>query len=547
MKLTKILGAILPILLIASTVIGAGKGALKNVLKNNQSKVTVQILAPTANQHETGSAFVISGTATAKNSIAGVFYQLNADDWANASLFNGGKSWSAAVSLDTGTNTLRVYARDSAGNVSSTNTVKFFYDTAPKSVVGLTAFVTNDLTSFVLSFGTNTFSMGLDDDFDGNGVGSYTYSKLNSSAGKVMLTFKAPPTLANSRLTLTLQFTTNDSGWFTNGDDTDFFTLDSDSLVPTDPLDTVVFDDDGGGETVLVFPQPSTILDNGHLFNVKNPFPIPLDAPYPGQIGDRVSVDLAHYGFSLNNWNYINSVKDSGTVLSFGPNSGGTDTVTVLFDIAPFVSSKDAFIPLAGGSVNVLTFFYTNTVDGTVSPGGEFTYKNYSPIGALLTTDAGGSTNFYILTFTDTGDGNYIFESLNPFNESSGTFNLTSSFNGDGGGDDDLTPATVTGKTLMTTNSGGFFESVEFLDDMTFTETNSLNIMTNSSGDYFYTSNSLDAATVELDFTNGPTTGFTNFIYTTFTNNDSGTFHTDMLDDSGNTNNSVNGEFILQP
>ena len=239
---------------------------------------------------------------------------MNAGNWTAASLFSGGKKWNAVVTLLPSTNTLRVYAQDNAGNVSATNSVKFFYDIAPRSPIGLTAFVTNDSTSFVLSFSTNTFSLGLN--VDDNGVGSYTYSKLNSSAGKVTLTFVAPPSLARSKLILNLQFAANNSGWFTNGGDTDFFTLDSGSLVTTDSLDTVVLDDDGGGETVLVFPQPSTIFDNGHLFNnVKNPLVIPLDAPYPGNIGDRVSVDLAHYGFSLNHWNLINSVKDSGTVL----------------------------------------------------------------------------------------------------------------------------------------------------------------------------------------------------------------------------------------
>lgn len=543
MKLTKIFGTVLAIFLIAGTATAFGRVV--------QAKVTVQILTPTSSQHATSPAFVISGSARASANIAGVSYQLNADDWTPASLVSGGKSWYALVTLTPGTNMLRVYARDIIGNVSSTNSVNFFYDTASKSLIGLTAFVTNGPTSFILSFGTNTFSMSSDDDFDNNGVGSYTYSKINSGAGKVTLLFKAPPTLENSNFVFNLQFTANNSGWFTNGSgDTDFFTFTNGlTLVTTDSLDTIVLDDNSGGETILVFPPPSTIFDNGHLFNVRNPLAIPLDAPYPGNVGDRVSVDLAHYGFSLNHWNFINSVKDSGTVFSFGTSSSGANTVTVLFDIAPFISSKDAFIPKAGGLVNVLTFFYTNAVDGTVTPGGAFTYKNYSPIGALLTTDAANSNNFYILAFTDAGDGNYIGESVDPsgtVSTNSGAFNLTFSFGNDGGGGSgpSLTPSSVTGNTLVMTNSE-FFESVNF-SSLIFSETNS-DTLTNSSGNYFYTSNGLNKATVQLNFTNGPMFGLTNFTYMNFSNTNSGSFHTDMLDDSGDTNSSVNGEFTLQP
>ena len=215
--------------------------------------------------------------------------------------------------------------------------------------------------------------------------------------------------------------------------------------------------------------------------------------------------------------------------------------MTVLFDIAPFISSKDAFIPLAGGSVNVQTFFYTNTVDGTVAPGGAFTYKNYSPIGALLTTDVDGETNYYALTFTDADDGNYVGESGSG-DQSSGTFNLTSSFNGGGGGGDNLTPVSVTGKTLVTTNSAGFFESVVFVNSVAFTETNSFN-MTNSTGNYLYTSNDLDEATVELDFTSGAA-GFTNIMDLTFATTNSGDF-TNAIFDSGSSTN-FGGQFNLQ-
>jgi hypothetical protein len=555
MKLMKFFGRFFAIFLIAATATAFGKVV--------QAKVTVQILSPTPNEHVTSPFFVISGSATAKTSIAGVFYQLNTDDWTMANLVNGGKKWNAVVTLDTGTNTLRVYARDESGNFSSTNTVNFFYDLAVKSLTGLTVFATNDVDALVLSFSTNTFSESSDNP-DENGVGTYTYSKANSSTGKITLLFKSPPSQAGAKAIWNLQFTNSNSGMLTDSnEDTFSFTISAgEMLVETNALNTVVLDDNDGGETVLIFPPPSTIFDNGHLFNVKNPMAIPLDAPFGGNVGDRVSVDIAHYGFSKNNWNFINTVKDSGTVFSVGENSSGTDTVTIFFDMSLFISSKDAFIPSPNAPNNLVTdlsFFTTNSVDDSVTPGGAFSYKVYSPIGALLATvNDDGSTNYFILTFTDTDSGNYFVEAANASgvtDESSGTFNLTASEtggsgNGGGGGDanSNLPPAAVTGKTLLTTNSVGYFEMVQFIDDVTFNETNSNNAFVNSTGFYAYATNQfqLNHATVVLDFTNGFMIGFTNFVQLTFTNSTTGSFHTDTVDASGNTNSSQNGGFILQ-
>jgi hypothetical protein len=89
---------------------------------------------------------------------------------------------------------------------------------------------------------------------------------------------------------------------------------------------------------------------------------------------------------------------------------------------------------------------------------------------------------------------------------------------------------------------------VQFIDDVTFNETNSNNAFVNSTGFYAYATNQiqLNHATVVLDFTNGFMIGFTNFVQLTFTNSTTGSFHTDTVDASGNTNSSQSGGFILQ-
>ena len=91
------------------------------------TRPTNTITAPTAGQRWSNSVFTVTGTARDNAQVANVLYQLNAGSWTNALSVNGWTNWTASVLLLPGTNTLKAYAVDAAGNLSTTNSVSLQY------------------------------------------------------------------------------------------------------------------------------------------------------------------------------------------------------------------------------------------------------------------------------------------------------------------------------------------------------------------------------------------------------------------------------------
>jgi hypothetical protein len=305
---------------------------------------------------------------------------------------------------------------------------------------------------------------------------------------------------------------------------------------------TLVLQDNSGNTNVLFIPPPSLIVDNGNLFKVSNPLVISLDSPYAGNVGDRVSVQFTHLVLSGGQWVVLNTPTGFGTTIDFGENSGGTDTVTVLFDSSAFISQTDLFGPLVETPVNILSFYFTNVTASVTNSGiGTFNYKTYSLDGALFTTARADGNSYEVFNFIGGDGGSYAGESIDTFGSITtnfGQFTFTLLNNGN------FTPLSINGKTLVMTNSSGFFESVTFASG-TFTETNSYNL-TNSAGNFSYARSNSTLATTRLSFTNGPTLNFTNIVVTTFTTTNSGTFQTEIDDASGNLFTNYNGNFKLQ-
>ena len=88
---------------------------------------SITVTSPKANQRWSNDVFNVTGTAKDNVAVSNVFYSLNNTGWSNALTANGWTNWTAAVTLTPGTNTLRVYAMDTTGNVSVTNRVSFDY------------------------------------------------------------------------------------------------------------------------------------------------------------------------------------------------------------------------------------------------------------------------------------------------------------------------------------------------------------------------------------------------------------------------------------
>jgi hypothetical protein len=86
------------------------------------NKPTVLVTNLAANQRISNAVFTVKGTAKDNVGVSNVWFQLNSGVWTVAS---GGSVWSAPVTLRPSTNVFSVYAQDTAGNRSATNTVRF--------------------------------------------------------------------------------------------------------------------------------------------------------------------------------------------------------------------------------------------------------------------------------------------------------------------------------------------------------------------------------------------------------------------------------------
>ena len=71
------------------------------------------------------ASFTVAGLATDNVAVASVYYSLNSASFASAT--TNGIIWSAALTLNPGTNTISAYAVDTSGNISMTDTVNLVY------------------------------------------------------------------------------------------------------------------------------------------------------------------------------------------------------------------------------------------------------------------------------------------------------------------------------------------------------------------------------------------------------------------------------------
>jgi hypothetical protein len=169
------------------------------------TKPTLKITAPTAGQRWSNSTFSVMGTANDNVAVASVYYQLNTNNWTNATSGNLWTNWTAIVTLIPGTNTLRAYSEDTSGNLSPTANVVFLYIPSDKLTVqtnGNGTVAPND-NGKLLAIGTNytlTASAGKNWIFS-TWVASGSESFVNNAA---TLNFTM-----QSNLVLTANFVTN--------------------------------------------------------------------------------------------------------------------------------------------------------------------------------------------------------------------------------------------------------------------------------------------------------------------------------------------------
>ena len=119
------------------------------------------LTAPKTGASTGTNSATVSGTATDNIAVSNVLFSVNGGDWTSAAL--NGAAWTAqAAGLLPGTNTFAVFAVDTSGNVSATNTIKLDYIVSAPLVVSLTpagsGTLKPDLNGQLLAI-SNRFSM----------------------------------------------------------------------------------------------------------------------------------------------------------------------------------------------------------------------------------------------------------------------------------------------------------------------------------------------------------------------------------------------------
>lgn len=89
------------------------------------NKPLLSITNLVAGQRWSSAVFTVRGTAGDNWQVGNVWYQLNGLEWSNAVTVTAWTNWSAALNLVPGTNSIKAYAIDSSGIVSTTNSVSF--------------------------------------------------------------------------------------------------------------------------------------------------------------------------------------------------------------------------------------------------------------------------------------------------------------------------------------------------------------------------------------------------------------------------------------
>jgi hypothetical protein len=531
------------------------------------ARPTNGITSPTANQRWSNAVCTVTGAARDNIGVANVFLSLNGGGWITATTTNGCTNWSAQVSLTPGTNTVQACAVDAAGNVSTTNTVKFVYvtvDWAPGSLNGLVATITPDGQSpFHVGFWTNTFSQSSTDTNNNNGVGTYSYTKLSANTARLVIAYTSPPTITNDNASVFLTFTSNNTCTFSNeinGVDLGAITFSaSANLLPASFNGiNAIFIDSTGGQTAFSFSRSSITIINSQgqvktgTYTSKQYSQVGamiVVVQSPKTIYLELTFTTTNYGaYFVTTFDNSGNLPDtdSGVFVRPSQSAGGNAPSALTGTNALVTQEGSSFLLSLGATTFTQTAKDTNGNNGA----GTYTYiklvnKNIKLVNntAQLAisyatpptiTNEGGSMfltfvapNFCLFTNQDNNGSNYI-----------ATISFLAATN--------LVPASLAGHTVTATGLNGVVDAVTFNGDGTFTqtETGSENPGV-STGTYTFTTYSLIGGMLRLNFTVGVLTGSIAYVQTTFADDSDGTFFSTFYDSLSDPPSTAAGTFTI--
>jgi uncharacterized repeat protein (TIGR02543 family) len=168
-------------------------------------KPTLTLKEPVARAKLSNSVFNVTGTAKDNVGVTAVWYQLNSGAWSSAvNTGNAFTNWNVSVNLLPGTNTVKAYATDAAGNISLTNSVSFIYILSTPMVVQISGqgAVKQNYNNDMLAIG-NSYSMTAT---AGKG---YVFSNWVSGTGAVLTNGPTVKFTMASNLNFTANFVLN--------------------------------------------------------------------------------------------------------------------------------------------------------------------------------------------------------------------------------------------------------------------------------------------------------------------------------------------------
>ncbi len=521
------------------------------------TKPTLSITAPGMNAHVTTGGFTVTGKAGDNVAVGAVYYSLDGSAWTTATTANGWMTWTANVTLIPGTNTVQAYAVDTSGNVSTTNTVNFVYDSSPSSINGLMGAVNeNGGGLFYLCFGSGTFSQNSGDTNYNNGVGNYSYQKLTANTARVSLTYTAPPDLAGSSNVVLLTFTTNNLCAFTNQDDAantgtlSFWAVPNWAAVSLNGRNSALIAD--GAQATAAFGANTVVITNGAGQTQSGTYTFKQYSPVGALVTEILPLETNYLEltFSATNYGifadtaYISSsnapTTDTGVFALLSQSAGG-NAPDSMAGLAGQVTQLDGVFEMAFATVT----FSQDSLDTNYANGvGTYTYTRLSANTAQLDvayTAPPTSTNAV---------GPVILTFIAP------NFCVLSNLDGSSGGTlaamslwtppTNWVPTSLTGRTVTTTTVGGVVDVVTYNGDGTFsqTETGSSNPGV-SSGTYAFTPYSPVGAMAILTYNSGVLAGSVAYIQITFTTQGAGNFLVTFYDASADPPSIDYGDFSL--
>jgi hypothetical protein len=500
----------------------------------DDTKPTILVTAPVPAK-SSNSVVTVAGTAKDNVGVESVYYAVNFGP-TNFAVISTNKftNWSAVLILNPGTNVVRFYAQDAAGNVSAPGIVILTDESkgfAPQSLGGVV--LTADAGSpspFTVFFGMSTYAVVQSNQFE---VHDYVLSQIDSNTAQFMHQNIASGSSDGG--TTTLSFTSTTSGTYSNSDETSgTFTAGSAYGAAPSSLEETTLLVNGSSASF------SNYLANGAIASTGEPSGSPIESGTYTYVVYAPQMALLTAVFAGTNITSSSGIETNSVLLDFGSDEFDSKTSAGTLDSGAFSWVEPAKAPsghapesLAGVTAAVTAKHQNNGGPTEISTPmvsfGQATFGQFdsntndnSDVGNYIYSRTGPDTgllSFYPIAPTDTNNDNHNTGIMLTFTAAGATFT-----NGNDSGHvtvsrlAETVPVTLAGKTLHFVSTGKTTVATFGYDTFSAIQLGKTN---SDTGTYFFGQFGPQAAFLQV---NDQTSAKTNYITLWFTTASSGKF-----------------------